>query len=193
MQSYGSAGISLRGRGPGWGRGQVKAGAAGERATVALLEAMYGEADFDVYLFNDVSVPWFYGGNADHVVVRGRHVLIIDSKRWAPGFYWGMRGCWRGRRRFPEAEKTKATVTAADNFRRWLAERLGYVPDVSAMVLVHPRPRAPGRYRTWALRLPSGLPLRVGPKAEGLIAARLGRRAQPDSALLEAINSLVRS
>jgi hypothetical protein len=192
MQNYGSAATSMRGRGSSWGKGQVKAGAAGERATVALLESIYGGSDFDVYLFNDVSVPWFYGGNADHLVVRGRRVLIIDSKRWAPGFYWGWRVCRRGRSRFPAAAKTAVTAQAADNYRRWLTEQLGYTPEVSAMVVVNPPPRARGRYSTWAMRLPGGLALRVGPKATPLIEARLGRRAQPDAALLDAINSLVR-
>ncbi len=191
MEVFGTVGGSLRGKGAGWGQGKVKAGAAGERATSALLERMF-TSDFDVYLFNDVSVPGMDRANADHVVVRGRRVLVVDSKRWAPGFYWSFRGCWRGRRRFAEADKTEVTASAVDNLRTWLREQLGYSPSVTGLIVLHPNPRHPGRYRTWALRLPGGLALRVGGQAEGLIQERLGKRAQPDAALLNALHSLVR-
>jgi len=191
METYGTVGGSLRGKGQGWGRGKVKAGAAGERATSALLDRMFG-SDFDVYLFNDVSVPGLDRANADHVVVRGRRVLVVDSKRWAPGFYWRWGGCRRGRQRFVEGDKTEVTAIAVANLGDWLTARLGYRPSVSGLVVVHPNPGNPGRYRTWALRLPGGLALRVGERAEALILERLGRRAQPDAALLEALHSLVR-
>ena len=46
-------------------------------------------------VFHDVRLVGS-NANADHVVVSGCRVTVVDSKVWRPGVYWWCGGLWRG-------------------------------------------------------------------------------------------------
>lgn len=49
-----------------------------------------------VAVLHDLSNPLpGYKANIDHVIVRGREVVIVDSKQWAGGRYWTLFGVTR--------------------------------------------------------------------------------------------------
>lgn len=89
--------------------GNRTAGAAGERLTAAVLN---GYADRSA-VFHDLNVPG-YRINADHAVLAGNRLLIIDSKVWTGGKYWSF-GEWhfRGMERRPNPSKAVAMAREA--------------------------------------------------------------------------------
>lgn len=71
-----------------------------------------------------IPIPGIHA-NIDHVVVAGRRVWLIDSKAWAPGWYWTVGGkTRRGLTLVPHADK-KTIPMAMDATRRYLTERVG--------------------------------------------------------------------
>lgn len=66
-------------------RGTARIGARGEQRTAAVLDTFGDRA----LVLHDLRIPLpGVKANIDHAVVSGRHVLLIDSKMWKPGFYW---------------------------------------------------------------------------------------------------------
>ena len=69
------------------GTDAAKAGRAGEESTGRVLDRIAVESQRDVW--HDLDVPARgIAANIDHIVTGGTVVLIVDSKRWRPGFYW---------------------------------------------------------------------------------------------------------
>lgn len=83
---YGDVAIGLAGA-PSFASNQnaVRAGVQGEQRTAAVLDAFSDRA----LILHDLRIPLpGVKANIDHAVVSGKHVLLIDSKVWKPGFYW---------------------------------------------------------------------------------------------------------
>jgi len=69
------------------GTDAAKAGRVGEESTGRVLDMLAVESRRDVW--HDLDVPARgIVANIDHIVTGGTVVLVIDSKRWRPGFYW---------------------------------------------------------------------------------------------------------
>jgi hypothetical protein len=87
---FGTPAASLK-SGQAWAKNDavIKHGAAGEMKTAALLNALP-----DGYVvFHDLRMPMKnISANIDHAVLCGKHLILIDSKVWAGGFYWSFRG-----------------------------------------------------------------------------------------------------
>lgn len=92
----------------GWAANAAVAaqGRAGELATAEVLNRMACPGGPVVLHDLRIPIPGFTA-NIDHAVVAGRKVWLIDSKRWAPGFYWtfGGRG-YRGFGRFKVRDRS---------------------------------------------------------------------------------------
>lgn len=69
------------------GTDAAKAGRVGEESTGRVLDMLAVESRRDVW--HDLDVPARgIAANIDHIVTGGTVALVIDSKRWRPGFYW---------------------------------------------------------------------------------------------------------
>lgn len=69
------------------GTDAAKAGREGEESTGLVLNLVTVESQRDVW--HDLDVPARgIAANIDHIVTGGTVVLVVDSKRWRPGFYW---------------------------------------------------------------------------------------------------------
>ncbi|GAA1490969.1 nuclease-related domain-containing protein [Brachybacterium sacelli] len=80
---YGVAGGSVE----DLGTDAAKTGREGEESTGRVLDRIAVETQRDVW--HDLNVPARgIEANIDHIVTGGRVLLIIDAKRWKPGFYW---------------------------------------------------------------------------------------------------------
>ena len=105
--SYGTPGGSLT-HDTGWAKNKAVAsiGHAGEQAVGVILNSLILPSDRAV-VCHDLNVPIpRFNANIDHVVVAGDHVLPIDSKTWAPGFYFTLGGkSYRGLKRAEHTEK----------------------------------------------------------------------------------------
>lgn len=84
---YGIAGGSVE----DLGTDAAKAGRAGEESTGRVLDRIALESQRDVW--HDLNVPARgIVANIDHIITGGTVALVIDAKRWQPGFYWTMDG-----------------------------------------------------------------------------------------------------
>lgn len=123
-QVIGRAGGSLSSS-RGWlpDQSKVNAGIRGEQATARVLDKLAALPNGPTVL-HDLRIPIpGVAANIDHVVVSGRRVTVIDSKLWAPGFYWTFQGrTFRGLSRFSPAEK-KTVPMAANGLTRYLAKK----------------------------------------------------------------------
>lgn len=149
MESFGTPGGSLTGQQAKYGRGKTSAGLDGEVRTAKMLDRMFRKAE-DVVCFHDVNIP-NAKANADHVIVRGNKVVVIDSKSWSPGFYWTMGGTSRrGWSPYKPAD-SKTVPMAVDRIAKHLqgtgAEVVGIVavhksrPGIWSMLLLRPHSR----------------------------------------------------
>lgn len=91
-------------------------GAKGEAWTRQVLDG-HAAGDASTVVLHGLSAPGMGRGDIDHVVVRqaatGPVVLILDSKCWAPGFYWSLAGrVYRGWTRFRPAEHVVTRLAA---------------------------------------------------------------------------------
>lgn len=105
-------------------------------------------------VLHDLTVPSKrMTSNIDHIVVCGDDVWLLDTKNWAPGFYWTMRGTSRrGFKKTPHIDK-QTLVTNANQVAGMLRNH-GCAPrSVRTMVVVWPSQRASAT-RTWALDIP---------------------------------------
>ena len=111
----------------------ARVGQAGQRRTANILDSTVSRRGGATVL-HDLTIPGSRA-NVDHVVVVGRTVWVIDTKVWAPGFYWrvGSRA-YRGAERFEPAEK-KTTSLAVTRLRSYL-ERRGVAADFATPTVV---------------------------------------------------------
>lgn len=192
MKNVGTPGGSLQALTDRGGKRRVQAGRRGENDTRRLLTRMF-RSEEDVWAFHDLRMPGRKGrqgesANIDHVLFRGKRVVVLDSKRWEPGFYFTLAG-----RSFRAPFKRavwcdKATVEMAiDRLRRALP------PDavVSGAILVHPA--GVGSIYLRCLR-PSGGGV-IFPassiRAERWLRKELGERTPPDGDIGRALRRLV--
>lgn len=87
---FGKPAASLK-SGQAWAKNDavIKHGAVGEMKTAALLNALPD----GFVVFHDLRLPMKnISANIDHAVLYGKHLILIDSKAWAGGFYWSFRG-----------------------------------------------------------------------------------------------------
>lgn len=156
--------------------GRSEYGAKGEAAVGKWLAHMLRD-DPDVDIYHDRTIPDMQA-NADHVLVRGNNVVVIETKTWAPGRYWSLFGySFRGWRRFRPADRRGLDAAVA----RYQAA-LGPSVRVFGVIVVHPM----GRDGTWKLRVrkwPIGLAASEngpnGRSAKGIIMDRLYRGSTP--------------
>ena len=153
-RSYGTPGGSLTSSAT-WAKNAdvVSQGDKGERSSAKILDReciTLGGAS----VFHDVNIPGCQA-NIDHVVVAGRKIWLIDSKRWKPGFYWrvGQRA-FRGGKRFTPAEK-KTMSLARDRLERLFAQRGVKARFLTSHTVVWPS-NTFTPLRLWALRYMPG-------------------------------------
>lgn len=86
---FGTPGGSLDSRSESWAssKGAADYGKRGEAHLGDALNALIGKSKGSA-VFHDVDDPRGGNGNIDHLLVAGRRMLILDSKVWAPGFYY---------------------------------------------------------------------------------------------------------
>lgn len=97
-------------------------------------------------LINDVMMPG-KGVNADHVLVAGRKVFVIDAKCWLPGFYWTLGDVTRRETtRFPYADKKTMEMC-----REAMERHCSNMSKLTLCVAVMPS-RKEGRLSLWAAR-----------------------------------------
>lgn len=184
-QVLGTAGGSVH-NGGSWAKNAATAahGKKGELATAELLAAL---ADNGATVLHDLRIPIpGIKANIDHVVVSGRDVLIIDSKMWAPGFYWTFAGrTRRGVESFPHADKQTMRM-AYDAIRRHLAGSRGRV--IQPLVVVWAS--RPGRTQLGFARTP-GARLVAAHTAVSRILAATGGLRPADANVVERLRRLL--
>ena len=108
----------------------------GQNAEVRTGQELAGIIHRGPSVLHDLRIPIpGINANIDHLVVAGDQVLILDSKRWAPGLYWTVGGATRrGWKPFAPADK-KTLPMARDALVRFLSKR-GIRAEVLTPVLV---------------------------------------------------------
>lgn len=185
----GTAGASLQGA-PGWAQnsGVVKAGRDGELRTAAILNRMALEPDGPTVLHDlRIPIPGFTA-NIDHVVVAGDRITLIDSKAWAPGFYWTLGGVTRrGMRPVPHCDK-KTLPTACRALEQYLGSRTVRTATFASSVLVVWTER-PGAFLSWLYR-PQDAIVIPGPSLARMVR-RVTGHAPANPVLVQALANLV--
>lgn len=119
----GHAGGSL-GNASSWtSQSRATIGQKGEEATAAILGELVKQPG-GPSVIHDARIPLpNVKANIDHIVVSGNTVTILDSKNWAPGFYWTLFGTsYRGFSAFPSADK-KTVPMAVNGISAYLRDR----------------------------------------------------------------------
>lgn len=189
MREHGTPGGSLKGKKGDFGEAAVRAGLEGERATARLLAEAFRHSH-DVHVFHDLHIPdrgsRTGAGNIDHLVVRGRRVVVVDSKSWKPGFYWTLGGhTRRGFESFPSADKATMGM-AVDRLQSHLGDRA----DVSGLIVVHSS-AAYKKPLVWLYQPAQGVPACSAAAAGRRLRSALGPRAEEDQELLRSVASLL--
>lgn len=127
---YGTPGRSVKGIS---GNKQVKiVGAKTERTTAKYLEAYFYGND-EVSIWHDLKAPGLKTANVDHIVWYRNRIVVIDSKAWAPGFIWTLRGkTFRGLKRFAPADKLHLQASV-----QHITNRFPYL-DVQGILWIEP-------------------------------------------------------
>jgi Nuclease-related domain len=133
---------------------RIKVGAKGETATAVILRVIFRNVTRRVDVYHDVNIPGMKGGNIDHVVVSGAGLLLIESKRWRPGFYWTVFGkpfrnltpvpsdtTVTGAKRFHTSTKTLSI--GLENFLKQFEGTEQLVPVQSVVVVHSSQPQQP--------------------------------------------------
>lgn len=189
-QVYGAPGGSLDSA--GFDAGRVAAGKTGEVKTAALLAATFAGCG-DVAIFHDLAVPGEGTvANVDHLVLRGRRAIVVDSKFWKAGFYWGTPGSTlgirRGFARFEPAEK-RLVGFAVDRWQSTFDSVTGTNPNrrihVSGLIVVWPSTED-GKVRLWAARAADKVLFRSADRAETTLRHLAGRPGDVPGNALEA-------
>lgn len=168
MADYGTPGGSLARLQADFGTERVEAGRRGERQTAALLRSMQSR-DSAIHVFHDLKMPGRSKANIDHVVVRGRTVIVVDSKLWAPGVYWSFLGPRRGLRYFEPASRAAGIAKQVLALRSYL----GSTARVKALVVIHSSDKS-RPVRTGLLRIRGGARHCDGARAQARLIAMLG-------------------
>lgn len=166
--------------------GTARVGADGERKTAAILDPFTQTAS--VTVLHDLMVSARgYRSNIDHVVVSGRHVLIVDSKVWLPGFYWTVNGATRrGMARFTPADSHAVDMVADMLTDHLKARRIDATLD-TPVIAVWPSRKA-AAVRTWAYRPPRGRAV-PGRKLSSVVA-RFATHGPADERIITALTPL---
>lgn len=179
--------------------GARTAGAAGERATAAILDSFATRAA----VLHDLKVPGQKRINIDHAIVTGNRVVLIDAKTWKAGFYWSAAG--RNFRDVLHPVHTSEAVAIAHT--RWAAHltRLGLKATLpTPLVAVWSGPQAAAASRS--ITRSSTVPAITGaspsvwalhyPGAKAIAATALARRveklivnAEPDAQIVAAMRT----
>jgi hypothetical protein len=196
MHTYGTPGGSVGGGDdPGrWaGAGAVEHGRAGEVEVAKLLAATFAR-DPDAHVFHDLRIPGCQA-NVDHAVVTGSRVLLLDAKRWKPGFYWTLGGKtrrgterieWADSQTMPMAQRIIGEAVARAAKAEPALERV----TVSSGLLVVPSGK--GKLRMWAYRAADGIAVKVVGAGTGRwVKARVRGRGKADPALIRLLHSMV--
>lgn len=143
---YGKAGTGLQDTSWAVNADVARAGAVAEERMQGLLDSFRQQAA----VFHDLRIPIKgFRANIDHVIVSGRHVLVIDTKNWQPGFYWSLGGVnRRGLTRVKHTEKDQAWV------QRALTSFLAGTGATVHTPLVAVFPSRAGRANTTFMRVP---------------------------------------
>ncbi|MHA3724242.1 nuclease-related domain-containing protein [Leucobacter sp. HY1910] len=124
--------------------------------------------------------------NIDHIIVHGDTVLILDSKNWAPGLYWTLRGVTRrGLKRFAPADK-KTLPMAQEAIERFLRQKGLHAKVVTPVLVVW----SSGKPNFTFFRAPGGTRVVRGEQIERW-ASRNTRRKNAQASLLVALTELV--
>ncbi|MCT1777221.1 hypothetical protein [Brachybacterium sp. p3-SID957] len=134
-----------------FGEERVAAGVVGEQTTVYQLAAGLELIGADYWLFNSLSVPSLRSADVDHALVVDEDVYLIDSKKWAPGFYTMIDGVVvgtyfleSGPRRFVSRSIMSEAVEA---YRKYLNRSAGvqeyenprlHTRNISSYIIAHP-------------------------------------------------------
>ena len=111
-KEYGKAAGSLATS--GFSAKATSAGIWGEKQTAKELASKL-LSEPDTHIFHDLRIPTLQKANIDHVIVRGKNIVVVDSKNWKPGFYWAIGSLgFRGFRPFNSL--TKRHVQAAVSY-----------------------------------------------------------------------------
>lgn len=157
--------------------GGAKYGLVAERQTAEVLNEFALKLGGPTVLHN-LFVPGAQA-NIDHVLVSGRKILLLDSKRWRPGFYWTLGSTRRGWTKVSHAD-TKTLPFALDR----LAPLVPQAKFAKPLMVVWPSSTQPNM-SLWAFR-PAGAHAVSGQTLGARLAARRLRSADPSvvSALL---------
>jgi hypothetical protein len=150
---------------------RAQVGIKGERFTADELSRLF-ERDPNTWVFHDLTLPRWKSANLDHVVCRGDVIVVLDSKCWAPGRYWSLKGrVYRGWERFDPAEKIKLTPLV-ESLSRFLGSEFVITP----LVVIWPsRPGRIGtRYPLLSMKLPLNTPYCVGRNLAPVLRRILG-------------------
>lgn len=185
MQQYGTPGGSLQGNKSTFGKSKSDVGALGEQQTANMLERTF-KKDSDIHVFHDLTIPGSKA-NIDHVIVRGKNVLVVDSKRWKPGFYWSVGGkAFRGMKRFEPAESR--TVGMANDRLRQLLQGTG--ARLNGVIVVHQS--KPGFCSFAFLRAADNVSVRNASMCSRHLRSFLGTPQKPDAEILRRLHTLIR-
>jgi hypothetical protein len=167
-----------------WAKNEAVArqGLSGEKRTAQVLNAFSDK----VAVIHDVRVPLpGFKANIDHVIVAGRHVYLIDSKNWKPGFYWTMSGkSRRGLERVPYLEKGPGY--AEDAMHNFLRPERATVHETTLGVWPSNRSKT---LHLWALRIPRARVIQGDQLAR--VAKRAARHGGADPAIVARLLTLI--
>lgn len=183
--THGTAGGSLTNAGWASSAAAAMQGQLGERATASLLRRQPKSR----VVMHDLRMPIpGMNLNIDHVVIAGRTVALVDSKRWLPGFYLTLSGrTFRGLHRTSHVDK-QTMVMARESIAAYLLRR-GIKAQLPAVVGVWPSNNSK-KLRLWAASVP-GADLIRADRLPGWLD-RVLPDDPADPALVAALTALVR-
>lgn len=106
-RTFGTPGASLTWGVKDFGKGEVTAGLEGEQATGKILNNYVNTSVKHLTVFHSVQWPGNTNGDTDHVLLSGKNVYIIDSKKWKTKRKYSVTQSGtilRGTVRFPEGK-----------------------------------------------------------------------------------------
>lgn len=171
----GSAQSASRTGGTSWA-----VGARGERQTGDSLAALT-ENDPHLYVFHDC----FFRGhqaNADHILIRGNRVLILDTKQVKAGWYWTLFGVTR-RGLLPATHLDKQGSQLVQRLVREAAAKAG-LPASAVTTSLLLRPAGKGTVTCWAMRLRDGVKATPANSLASLVKRELGTDPVTDNSPL---------
>ena len=155
-------------------QGSNKVGAIGEELSAQVLNSLAYKPGGPTVL-HDLNIPGA-ASNIDHAIISSRRVLLVDSKRWAPGFYWTLSVSFRGLTRVKHADK-KTLPMAVDR----LSKRLDVKDELLKPLMVVWSSNLSKPMRLWALH-PKGAHVVKGSGLEKYLRLhKMTRPANPNT------------